>query len=223
MKISLVVYIFSVFLMKVSIQLQCFRCTALGSTTCTQTAQNCSAERSNCLTSSVRLEYGMAVQNNSLLKTCSALDFCNKQITGNFGNAKMTILTDCCTSNLCNLSAFNISGLNTTTNGRFCNACSGTSADACVNKYNQTQCTGNQDQCITASGTFFSGISYVSGCASSDLCSKTIQQNLAFILMNITDSKCTAANGSMGTTLTSISRSRIIVLASMAVFALKLF
>lgn len=219
MKVVLTVYIFSAFLVTGFIQLQCFRCTSLGSTTCTVTTQTCSAARPYCLTSSVSLNSGFTVQ-NSLLKTCSAADFCNKQITGNFGNLILTIRTDCCTTDSCNSAGFNISGMNTALNGRFCNGCYGASSSDCAVS-SRTPCAGNQDQCITASGNFSSSPFYVSGCASSDLCSATIQDNLSFISIAVSKSQCTLA--SISSTMSSVSRSRTILLASTAIFALKFF
>lgn len=200
----------------------CSACTGVNPV-CLNSSMNCSSAYPNCITASFRMSFDGSNQ-DSLQKLCSGSDLCNKEGTANFGKVKLFGRTQCCTADYCNKDTqFSIPDMSTTPNGRSCKTCYGLTAADCVNSA-EVQCTGNQDRCLTASGTRTTAITgekfYISGCASPDFCDSAVQNALNYVSIFVENTTCSSA---MGTHRNNPMKNRMILLASAAMLALKLY
>ncbi|XP_043936210.1 protein psiQ-like [Protopterus annectens] len=210
---------------------QCFSASPMVCYNCSGTPANCTNEviacdaSMACLKSSVRLLFG-GETHDLIVKKCGRQDICNQQITGNFGSTKLYVQMECCSSDFCNSdSSLNISGISSTPNDLNCKTCSSATKQDCDKNNTVVQCTGNQDHCISSSGTFFTNSHhYFTGCASGKIFSnKSLLSVLSGNMVNIEEDMQCAMNSNLSIRCGFLVEHSLILLASIGIYTFELF
>lgn len=122
-----------------------------------QTETTCPIGASNCHSTTMVSQVG-GVTNKVKAKDCS-IDCA----TGSMNLGILMVSSECCNSDRCNIQDAPDHSTGTT-NGNTCYSCDGNS---CLNVL---KCSGSEDRCIKATGTFGGQSIVVKGCASKSIC-----------------------------------------------------
>ncbi|XP_056302520.1 urokinase plasminogen activator surface receptor-like [Danio aesculapii] len=138
--------------------LSCYKCTGMTGSCAGQTETTCPIEASNCQSATMVTQVG-GVTTKVKVKDCS-ID-CTT-VSMNLGILMMS--SECCSSDRCNVQDAPDPSTGTP-NGNTCYSCDGNSCS------NVLKCSGSEDRCIKATGTFEGQT--VKGCASKSICDAT--------------------------------------------------
>ncbi|XP_073680191.1 uncharacterized protein [Garra rufa] len=129
----------------------------MGSDSCVEKQVICPFGASECMSTAVVIQIGN-FRSNVNVRGCS-----NDCATGslNFGNVKMS--SSCCNTYMCNVDDAPDHS-NMISNGKKCYYCDGYSCSQILH------CSGSEDRCITATGTWDGQSKVVKGCASKAIC-----------------------------------------------------
>ncbi|XP_056302525.1 urokinase plasminogen activator surface receptor-like [Danio aesculapii] len=137
--------------------LSCYQCTGVTGSCAGQTATTCQSGLSMCESLTVVTKI-VGITSKVKAKDCAA--GCSSG-SMNFGIIKMS--SDCCNSDLCNVQDAPDPSAGTP-NGNTCYTCNGKSCSKVL------RCTGTEDHCISATGSFAGQTAVVKGCVSKSIC-----------------------------------------------------
>ncbi|KAM4736594.1 urokinase plasminogen activator surface receptor-like [Anableps anableps] len=141
--------------------LKCYECVPKTSGTCTDIAKECPSQQNQCAAVTFVTYTGGSKDREIKAKQC----FLERDCVGgsvNFGSAKTVIVSQCCTSELCNTK--DVSEPKSIPNGKKCYSCEG---EQCTRTLN---CEGDQDYCIKSRMNIDGKIQTLKGCASKMMC-----------------------------------------------------
>ncbi|KAM3614121.1 uncharacterized protein V6R79_010446 [Siganus canaliculatus] len=162
--------IFGVVLLPAAHTLKCFDCTPDISGSCTDKETECPLPGFQCGSLRITAYAGGASISDNMMKSCVLPDQC---IEGsiNFGIAKTSFSSKCCSSDLCN-SQHVPDPAKSTPNGKKCYFCNGQTCTATLN------CEGSEDHCVTATVDAGGQEMTMKGCATKMMCSDTISEQI---------------------------------------------
>ncbi|XP_059398503.1 urokinase plasminogen activator surface receptor-like [Carassius carassius] len=154
--------------------LRCYECNDLTGSCADKKEITCEGESSKCMSLTAVTPIGntsptLKVKGCTLPNNCQTMSY-------NFGSAKMSSF--CCDTDLCN--AQDSSG--SISNGMKCYSCD---EESCSNT---VSCSGSEDRCITATGSFGGQSVGVKGCVSKAICDATTS------VPNVQDVLCCSGN-----------------------------
>ncbi|XP_051959770.1 phospholipase A2 inhibitor and Ly6/PLAUR domain-containing protein-like [Xyrauchen texanus] len=146
--------------------LNCTQCISYQTGTCVETQMTCPSGFSVCMSSKVKITGNITV--DMKIKTCAQPKDCQTGFM-NLGNTKISSI--CCSTDNCNNK--DAPDPSSTPNGNQCYSCNE------PNCSNVLKCSGNEDYCVKASGSFGDVSATVKGCVSKSVCeTATSIQNL---------------------------------------------
>ncbi|XP_051959768.1 urokinase plasminogen activator surface receptor-like isoform X8 [Xyrauchen texanus] len=155
--------------------LNCTQCIPDLTGTCVETLETCPSGFSECMSSKVKVTGNITL--DIKLKTCVQPIYCQFG-NMNLGNTKISSI--CCNTDNCNIE--DAPDPSSTPNGKQCYTCN---EPSCLNVLS---CSGNEDYCIKASGSFVGVSATVKGCVSKSVCDAAIS------IPNVVDVTCCQGN-----------------------------
>ncbi|XP_051959774.1 phospholipase A2 inhibitor and Ly6/PLAUR domain-containing protein-like [Xyrauchen texanus] len=155
--------------------LNCKTCIPDLTGTCIEQTETCFSGFSECISSKVKITGVSTV--DIKLKTCALPSYCQ---IGNMNLGDIKISSICCNTDNCNNK--DAPDPSSTPNGKQCYSCNG------PNCSNVLKCSGNEDYCVKATGSFPSVSATVKGCVSKSFC------DAATSIPNLVDVKCCQGN-----------------------------
>ncbi|XP_047215863.1 urokinase plasminogen activator surface receptor-like isoform X3 [Girardinichthys multiradiatus] len=143
--------------------LNCYECVPGTSETCTDTAKECPSPDNLCAAMTLVTYTGGSKDKEIKAKMCALARDCVEG-SANFGSDKTVIVSECCTSELCNSQY--VSEHKSIPNGKTCYSCEGQQCTKTLN------CEGDQDYCIKSRMNIGGEIQTLKGCASKMMCSE---------------------------------------------------
>ncbi|XP_015259660.1 PREDICTED: urokinase plasminogen activator surface receptor [Cyprinodon variegatus] len=140
----LVTLVVGVLLLSKANALKCFECVPGTSETCIDTAKECPSPNNLCAAMRLVTYAGASKDKEIKAKMCALRGDCIRGSV-NFGSDKTVIVSECCSSELCNIQ--HASEPNFVPNGKKCFSCEG---NQCMKTLN---CEGDQDYCITSTSS----------------------------------------------------------------------
>ncbi|XP_072552242.1 ly6/PLAUR domain-containing protein 3-like [Salminus brasiliensis] len=153
-----VTLLLSCLLLPEALALKCYECIPVLSGTCTNTEKDCPDQ---CASANTAISVA-GVQQSIQAKSCAAAAEC---VSGslNLGDMKISINTQCCSTNLCNSQA--VPALSRgSPNGKQCYTCV---KDDCTGTVN---CEGDEDRCVSLTVNSAGVKMTMKGCTSRSLC-----------------------------------------------------
>ncbi|XP_063168240.1 phospholipase A2 inhibitor and Ly6/PLAUR domain-containing protein-like [Candoia aspera] len=150
---------------------------------CTGLNRTCGRTADACLTF-VGINSLGAEKMTETVKTCTAGRACQPEPVSVTINSDIHFwsTSSCCRDDLCNSKKLNVPPVNTTPNGLTCPACFNLGFDQCE-VIESLSCTGEDNHCITSSGTLSTGgitpmIFAARGCSSASACSLPLKTSI---------------------------------------------
>ncbi|KAG1962522.1 urokinase plasminogen activator surface receptor-like [Pimephales promelas] len=162
--------------------LSCYECMSMTGSCAEQTVKTCPIGTSQCESATAVTQIG-AITSKVKSKNCAAA--CQSG-SMNIGMVRMT--SSCCGTDQCN--AQDAPDSSNIPNGKQCFSCDGKSCS------NTVSCSGTEDRCIKATGTFGDQSVVVKGCVSKSICDATSVSNV----QGITCCEGNLCNGSQSVT-----------------------
>ncbi|XP_038141448.1 urokinase plasminogen activator surface receptor-like isoform X2 [Cyprinodon tularosa] len=159
----LVTLVVGVLLLSKANALKCFECVPGTSETCIDTAKECPSPNNLCAAMRLVTYAGASKDKEIKAKMCALRGDCIRGSV-NFGSDKTVIVSECCSSELCNIQ--HASEPNFVPNGKKCFSCEG---NQCMKTLN---CDGDQDYCIKSTINVGGEVQTLKGCASKIMCSE---------------------------------------------------
>ncbi|XP_035259875.1 lymphocyte antigen 6A-2/6E-1-like [Anguilla anguilla] len=156
--------------------LDCYECLLTATETCLSDAtKTCPASQTNCNSATVAVYVGDTLTSTIKGMSCAAQAEC---VSGsvNFGIARTTINTECCSTDLCN-TALAPELPNSSPNGKKCFTCVGNDCTSTL------ECKGSEDRCIKA--TVSGQTVTMKGCASQTVCSGSLNAQIESIGVDV--------------------------------------
>ncbi|MED6258273.1 hypothetical protein ATANTOWER_005101 [Ataeniobius toweri] len=130
--------------------LNCYECVPGTSETCTDTAKECPSPDNLCAAMTLVTYTGGSKDKEIKAKMCALARDCVEG-SASFGSDKTVIVSECCTSELCNSQY--VSEPKSIPNGKKCYSCEGQQCTKTLN------CEGDQDYCIKSRSEAFASFS----------------------------------------------------------------
>uniref|UniRef100_A0A8C6X3H0 Phospholipase A2 inhibitor and Ly6/PLAUR domain-containing protein-like n=1 Tax=Naja naja TaxID=35670 RepID=A0A8C6X3H0_NAJNA len=162
--------------------LTCVTCRGPG-TDCTGVRRTCGETEDTCLTFVGINSLSVSEKTIETIKVCSDSRSCRAGPVSVTINSEIHFrsISSCCQGDLCNNKKLDIPPENTTLNGLTCPACFDLVSDQC-NTVGTLKCVGEDNHCITTSGTIAAGdipVKLVSrGCSSASACALPLDTDI---------------------------------------------